>query len=232
MPRWSVHPAAARVQASPPPPRQESRRADRCRRRPTAPAAWPGSPRRRSALYGPHRRGRYSRPSSTFITHTPVSRSPARIARSTGAAPRHRGSSEKCRFTIGTRSSRRAGMIRPYATTTASSTSAAATSSMSWVIADAELGCRRLDRARRGLAAPAAAAVGARSRTARCRARLRRARGGAALRGPGCRGTPGGPPAHRRAAASRQRSEEAARVGFSASITEGCDESSHAGMKS
>ena len=30
---------------------------------------------------------------------TPVSVSPARIARSTGAAPRQRGSSEKCRFT-------------------------------------------------------------------------------------------------------------------------------------
>ena len=31
--------------------------------------------------------------------HTPVSRSPARIARSTGAAPRQRGSSEKCTLT-------------------------------------------------------------------------------------------------------------------------------------
>ena len=33
------------------------------------------------------------------MTHTPVSVSPARIARSTGAAPRQRGSSEKCTFT-------------------------------------------------------------------------------------------------------------------------------------
>ena len=36
---------------------------------------------------------------------TPVTASPARIARSTGAAPRHRGRSEKCTLTIGTRSS-------------------------------------------------------------------------------------------------------------------------------
>ncbi len=33
------------------------------------------------------------------MRHTPVSASPARIARSTGAAPRQRGSSEKCTFT-------------------------------------------------------------------------------------------------------------------------------------
>ena len=33
------------------------------------------------------------------MMHTPVSASPARIARSTGAAPRQRGSSEKCTFT-------------------------------------------------------------------------------------------------------------------------------------
>src|SRR5437868_3933127 len=36
---------------------------------------------------------------------TPVVSSPARIARSTGAAPRHRGSREKWRLTIGTASS-------------------------------------------------------------------------------------------------------------------------------
>ena len=39
------------------------------------------------------------------MRHTPVSASPARIARSTGAAPRQRGSSEKWRLTIGTASS-------------------------------------------------------------------------------------------------------------------------------
>ena len=48
--------------------------------------------RRRRPCRGP------PRPS---IRHTPVRSSPARIARSTGAAPRHRGSSEKWRFTIG-----------------------------------------------------------------------------------------------------------------------------------
>ena len=36
-----------------------------------------------------------SKASTTSITHTPVSTSPARIARSTGAAPRHRGNNEK-----------------------------------------------------------------------------------------------------------------------------------------
>jgi hypothetical protein len=35
------------------------------------------------------------------MRHTPVTLSPASSARSTGAAPRHRGSSEKCRLTIG-----------------------------------------------------------------------------------------------------------------------------------
>ena len=60
-------------------------------------------------------------------------------ARSTGAAPRQRGRSEKCRFTIGTWSSSRAGMIRPKATTTASSTPAATRSSMSWVTGMPEL---------------------------------------------------------------------------------------------
>ena len=51
----------------------------------------------RTAYTGP-----VSSPASTFMRQTPVSRSPARMARSTGAAPRQRGSSEKCRFTIGT----------------------------------------------------------------------------------------------------------------------------------
>ena len=43
--------------------------------------------------------GPVSRPASSCITQTPVSVSPARIARSTGAAPRQRGSSEKCTLT-------------------------------------------------------------------------------------------------------------------------------------
>ena len=66
------------------------------------------------------------------MRQTPVSASPARMARSTGAAPRQRGSSEKCTFNIGTWLRRSAGMIRPKATTTASSTPAVATSSNSW----------------------------------------------------------------------------------------------------
>ena len=47
------------------------------------------------------------------MRHTPVRSSPARIARSTGAAPRQRGRSEKCRFTIGTCSSTSRRMMRP-----------------------------------------------------------------------------------------------------------------------
>ena len=39
-----------------------------------------------------------SRPSSIFITVTPVSASPAMMARLIGAAPRQRGSSEACRL--------------------------------------------------------------------------------------------------------------------------------------
>ena len=54
-----------------------------------------------------------SSPSSTAIRHTPVSVSPASSARSTGAAPRHRGSSEKCRLTIGTDASTWGLMILP-----------------------------------------------------------------------------------------------------------------------
>ena len=68
--------------------------------------------------------GPLSSPSSTFMRQTPVSWSPARIARSSGAAPRQRGNKEKCRFTIGSCSSKRAGMMLPKATTTASSTRA------------------------------------------------------------------------------------------------------------
>src|SRR4051794_26549934 len=71
-------------------------------------------------------------PTSSAIRHTPVSSSPARIARSTGAAPRHRGSSEKCRFTIGTRSRTCSLMSLPKATTTPSSTSASSTASTWW----------------------------------------------------------------------------------------------------
>ena len=43
--------------------------------------------------------GPVSSPASSAMMHTPVSASPASIARSTGAAPRHRGSNEKCRLT-------------------------------------------------------------------------------------------------------------------------------------
>ena len=39
-----------------------------------------------------------SRPTSIFITITPLSASPAMMARLIGAAPRQRGSSEPCRL--------------------------------------------------------------------------------------------------------------------------------------
>jgi hypothetical protein len=39
-----------------------------------------------------------SRPTSIFITITPVSASPAMMARLIGAAPRQRGKSEACRL--------------------------------------------------------------------------------------------------------------------------------------
>ena len=54
-----------------------------------------------------------SSPSATSIRHTPVRSSPASRARSTGAAPRHRGNSEKWMFTMGSRSRTARGMIRP-----------------------------------------------------------------------------------------------------------------------
>ena len=43
--------------------------------------------------------GPVSNPSSNRNVLAPVTWSPAMIARCTGAAPRHAGSSEKCRFT-------------------------------------------------------------------------------------------------------------------------------------
>ena len=68
-------------------------------RRPAGPGARPRSRgsrwRTRSRAYT----GPVSSPASSAMMHTPVSVSPASIARSTGAAPRHRGSSEKCTFT-------------------------------------------------------------------------------------------------------------------------------------
>ena len=53
---------------------------------------------------------------------TPVSSSPARIARSTGAAPRQRGSSDGCTLSHSARSSSDCGISRPYAQTTIAST--------------------------------------------------------------------------------------------------------------
>ena len=55
--------------------------------------------------------GPVSSPASSAMMHTPVSVSPASIARSTGAAPRQRGSNEKCTFTnpCGTASSSAGG---------------------------------------------------------------------------------------------------------------------------
>jgi len=74
-----------------------------------------------------------SRPSSNCIRHTPVSASPASTARSTGAAPRQRGSSEKCEFTIGTSASTCGLISWPNATTTPNSMPLPSTSSTSWL---------------------------------------------------------------------------------------------------
>src|SRR5438270_5768693 len=98
-----------------------------------------------------------SRPSSSAIRQTPVSLSPARMARSTGAAPRQRGRSEKCRFTMGSRSRTWGRMRRPKATTTPSSAPASRTSSTrsltarpsSWAAAFTGVGSRSAPRARR-----------------------------------------------------------------------------------
>jgi hypothetical protein len=59
--------------------------------------------------------GPLSNPSSIFITITPVSESPAMIARLIGAAPRQRGNSEACRLNAPKgKSSRTAlGRIKP-----------------------------------------------------------------------------------------------------------------------
>ena len=56
-----------------------------------------------------------SRPSSIFITVTPVSASPAMMARLIGAAPRQRGSSEACRLKQPSGGASRIGLgrIRP-----------------------------------------------------------------------------------------------------------------------
>ena len=99
-PRTSARPPAAGAARAR---RRAARPAGRCRaRRAGARSSSAGlvrADRRRARM---RRRRPVSRPSSTSIRQTPVSVSPARIARSTGAAPRHRGSSEKCTLTIGT----------------------------------------------------------------------------------------------------------------------------------
>src|SRR5581483_6010580 len=66
--------------------------------------------------------GPVSRPASSCMRQTPVSASPARMARSTGAAPRHRGSSEKWTLTYPDGSAARTGggISCPKATTTPS----------------------------------------------------------------------------------------------------------------
>jgi hypothetical protein len=53
-----------------------------------------------------------SRPSSIFITVTPVSASPAMTARLIGAAPRQRGSSDACRLKQPSRGASRMGFGR------------------------------------------------------------------------------------------------------------------------
>ena len=52
---------------------------------------------------------------------TPVTSSPAMIARSTGAAPRHRGSSDGCTFSISQRDSSGSVMSAPKAHTSTAS---------------------------------------------------------------------------------------------------------------
>ena len=69
---------------------------------PSAASRAPSEPASSSERIGSARRastGPVSSPSSIRITVTPVTASPASIACWTGLAPRHRGSSEKCRFT-------------------------------------------------------------------------------------------------------------------------------------
>ena len=67
--------------------RAAARRATRCRPRPSGRAARPRSRAGRSARARVAYTGPVSRPASSCMRHTPVSASPARIARSTGAAP-------------------------------------------------------------------------------------------------------------------------------------------------
>ena len=124
--RWA-RPSAARP--GPEPGRQGVHAAGRSRPRPGGPAARRPSRPDRSSSSASARTPPVSRPSSTSIRHTPVRASPARMARSTGAAPRHRGSREKCRLTMGSASSTWGLMIRPKATTTPRSAPTSSTSS-------------------------------------------------------------------------------------------------------
>src|SRR5581483_8606969 len=66
---------------------------------------------------------------------TPVTSSPARIARSTGAAPRHRGSSNGCTFNHSAWASSEGGMYSPYAHTTTTSTGSGSSGRDGWCTA-------------------------------------------------------------------------------------------------
>ena len=144
------------------------RRAAACRAPRAARAARRPSPPRRSDVRTRPYTGPVSSPSSSCMTHTPVSSSPASIARSTGAAPRQRGSSEKWRFTNPCRVAARSsgGRSWPKATTTPASASSAAISPTSSRARSGvrtgrpELLGRRLHRARRERAASAAPPIG------------------------------------------------------------------------
>ncbi len=57
--------------------------------------------------------GPVSSAASSDMTQTPLRRSPARIERSTGAAPRQRGNKEKWTLSIGVTASTEAGIIAP-----------------------------------------------------------------------------------------------------------------------
>ena len=152
-----------------PDPRSAGRAPGRSARRRAARAAPTGSRSRRRARSARARRARPG-PSrgrrSRRITHTPVSASPAMIARSIGAAPRQRGSSDG--WTLSSSSSESSGsrISWPKAQTTPSSGSAARIAAIASAPSVASVLQQPDARAR---AAAAAAGTGATRRPRPCR---------------------------------------------------------------
>ena len=162
---------------------------------PRRPRSGPAARRRSRPARSPAR-PRYtapvSRPSSTSMRHTPVSESPARMARSTGAAPRHRGSNEKWMFTIGTAASTGGLMSPPNVTTTpsdGSGSSAVTASDSSPPVGPMTPPPPSPGSARASNPAPAACRPG--SPRARSRGRRPPAPAAGARPPPACRGRPG-----------------------------------------